>query len=190
MENVPSVTMMEGSLRLIASSPFTRPSEAPKTIPAIMADHGLRPATMSKAAMTAEKLNIQPTERSISRIASRNTMPRDSMPWNVVLPSTVKKLIGLRKRGLANPITAIMTMSATMTPVSSGSRNHLRLRASARRAPVSRAGAFHRDFSVSVIELLPVIVIVDRADLYVEGTEHSEARRRFQGFLDPLGPVL
>ena len=52
--------------------------------------------------MTAEKLNIQPTERSISRMASRNTMPSASMPRKVVLPSSANRLIGLRKRGRAH----------------------------------------------------------------------------------------
>ena len=71
MEKVPSVTMIEGSRRLIASSPFTRPRIAPKAIPATIASQGLRPATINRAATTAEKLNIHPTDRSISRIASR-----------------------------------------------------------------------------------------------------------------------
>ena len=77
--------------------------------PASAASHGLTPATISSAATTAEKLNIQPTDRSISRIASRNTMPSDSMPWKVVLPRMVSRLIGLRKRGRATPITTIIT---------------------------------------------------------------------------------
>ncbi len=38
-------------------------------------------------------------------------MPSESMPWNVVLPSTVKRLIGLRKRGFASPMTAIIGIS-------------------------------------------------------------------------------
>src|SRR5580700_7967610 len=50
-------------------------------------------------------------------------MPSDSMPWKVVLPRMVKRLIGFRKRGLAKPITAISTINATRTPASSGVRN-------------------------------------------------------------------
>ena len=86
------------------------------------ASQGSRPATISSADDTAEKLNIQPTERSISRIASRNTMPTASMPRKVVLPSIENRLIGLRKRGRAMPMTATITSSATMTPISSGRR--------------------------------------------------------------------
>ncbi len=63
--------MIEGSLRVIASRPLTRPSMAPNAIPANIAIQGLTPQTISSAATTAEKLNIHPTERSISRIASR-----------------------------------------------------------------------------------------------------------------------
>ena len=32
--------------------------------------------------MTAEKLNIQPTDRSMSRMTTTNTMPRASIPVN------------------------------------------------------------------------------------------------------------
>ena len=53
-------------------------------------------------------------------------MPSDSMPSNVVLPRIVSKLIGLRKRGRAIPMTATMTSKATMTPISSGKRKGLR----------------------------------------------------------------
>ena len=48
-------------------------------------------------------------------------MPSASMPWKVVLPRMVRRLTGLRKRGRATPITAIMTTSAAITPISSGS---------------------------------------------------------------------
>ena len=107
-------------------TPFTRPSKAPKQIPAKAASQGLKPATIIRAAMTAEKLNIQPTERSISRIASRKTMPKESMPWKVVLPRMVRRLTGLRKRGRAIPITTIMTTRAAITPISSGMRHRRR----------------------------------------------------------------
>ena len=80
------------------------------------------PATIMSAATTAEKLNIQPTERSISRMARRNTMPIASMPRKVVLPSSEKRLIGLRNRGRATPMITIMATSATITPISSGIR--------------------------------------------------------------------
>ena len=64
---------------------------------------------MRSAVATAEKLNIQPTERSISRMASRNTMPIASMPRKVVWPRRVRRLSGLRNRGRATPMKAIMT---------------------------------------------------------------------------------
>jgi hypothetical protein len=123
IEYVPSVTMIEGRPRPIARTPLTRPRMAPKLTPPRAASHGLNPATIISAATTAEKLNIQPTERSISRIASKKTMPSDSMPWNVVLPRIVNRLIGLRKRGRATPMTTIIASRATMTPISSGNRN-------------------------------------------------------------------
>ena len=123
--------MIDGRRRPTASKPLTRPRSAPKPTPASAASHGFTPATIKSAATTAEKLNIQPTERSMSRMASRNTMPSDSMPWNVVLPRMVRRLIGLRKRGRATPITTIITASATMTPISSGSRKARRARGSA-----------------------------------------------------------
>src|SRR5271170_2092552 len=120
--------MIEGSRRPIASRPLTRPRTAPNAMPTSAASHGLTPATINSAAMTAEKLNIHPTERSISRMASRNTMPSDSMPSNVVLPRIVSKLIGLRKRGRASLMTTIITSKATMTPISSGKRDERRRR--------------------------------------------------------------
>ncbi len=41
---------------------------------------GSMPSTIASAAMTAEKLKIQPTERSISPMAITNTMPSAIMP--------------------------------------------------------------------------------------------------------------
>ena len=114
--------MIAGNRRITDSTPLKRPRSAPKATPAIAAIHGLRPATMRSAITTAEKLNIQPTERSISRMASRNTMPIASMPRKVVWPRTVRRLIGLRKCGRATPMTTIIATSATMTPISSGRR--------------------------------------------------------------------
>ena len=81
----------------------------------------MTPATISSAENTAEKLNIQPTDKSISRIASRNTIPIESMPRNVVLPRIESRLIGLRNRGLATPMTTIIAISAATTPISLGS---------------------------------------------------------------------
>ena len=100
IEKVPSVTMIAGRRRPTASTPLTQAEQrAEVQMPPSAASHGLSPATISSAAITAEKLNIQPTERSISRIASRKTMPIASMPRKVVWPRTVRRLSGLRKRG-------------------------------------------------------------------------------------------
>ena len=90
--------------------------------PAPAQSQGLTPVPIISAASTAEKLKIQPTDRSISRMASRNTMPSASMPRNVVLPRIENRLIGLRNRGLATPMMTISASSATITPISSGRR--------------------------------------------------------------------
>ena len=56
---------------------------------------------------------------------------------------------------------------------------------------VRRAEADQRDgVGIGGVELLPVIVVLDGADLHVEGPEDREARRGLQRFLDALGAVL
>ena len=50
--------------------------------------------------MTAEKLNIQPTDRSMSRITITNTMPTASMPVNALFDSSWNSDLGCRKIGL------------------------------------------------------------------------------------------
>jgi hypothetical protein len=77
---------------------------------------------MVLAPTTAEKLNIQPTERSMSRIATTKTMPSASMPTNAAPASCWKSVVGFRKFGRRKPTTATSTTSATITPVSSGRR--------------------------------------------------------------------
>src|SRR5580658_4385705 len=64
IENVPRVTMIDGNLKLMTRRPLTKPSSAPKATPQSIASHGSSPAIINKAATTAEKLNIHPTDRS------------------------------------------------------------------------------------------------------------------------------
>jgi hypothetical protein len=48
-------------------------------------------------------LNIQPTDRSISLTARRNTMPTASMPRKAVLPRMEKRLMGIQEPRLGDP---------------------------------------------------------------------------------------
>ena len=59
------------------------------------------PLRIARPAMTAEKLNIQPIDRSISRMARRNTIPRARMPVNAAFAKSSPRERGARKFGLA-----------------------------------------------------------------------------------------
>jgi len=63
--------MIAGSPRSTVRRPLTSPSPAPKRTPRRAASHGLTPAIIAFAVITAEKFQFQPTERSISPRASR-----------------------------------------------------------------------------------------------------------------------
>ena len=111
-----------GSRRPTASTPLTTPSRHPKATPMPAARKGSIPLRIASAATTAEKLNIHPIDRSISRIASRNTMPRARMPTKVLLADRLSSVLGSTNAGRTAPTSATNTARATMTPSSSGSR--------------------------------------------------------------------
>ncbi len=101
-----------------------RPSRPPKAMPASGRDERARcPRIISFPATTAEKLNIQPMDRSMSRMTTTKTMPTASMPVKALLDSSWSSDFGCRKIGLATPMNTISATSATMTPVSSGRRD-------------------------------------------------------------------
>ena len=122
IDNVPSVMISTGSRRPTASTPLTTPSRHPKATPMPAARKGSIPLRIASAATTAEKLNIHPIDRSISRIASRNTMPRARMPTKVLLADRLSSVLGSTNAGRTAPTSATNTARATMTPSSSGSR--------------------------------------------------------------------
>ena len=72
--------MIFGRLNPTASIPLNNPNNAPNRTPPSAAIHGSTPFTMRVAAMTAEKLNIQPTDKSISRMANKKTIASAIMP--------------------------------------------------------------------------------------------------------------
>ena len=81
IDSVPSVMMITGIRSPTARSAVDEAEQAAEGD----ADAGARGtgrarATSAMAAMTAEKLNIQPIDRSMSRMATTNTMPSASMP--------------------------------------------------------------------------------------------------------------
>ena len=115
--------MMVGRRRLTASRPLTKPSSPPKAIPASAASQGLMPATISMAVMTAVKLNIQPTDRSISQ----NRQQEDHAERDHALKGRVaedrQQVDRVEEARPGHATMTISAISATMTPISSGTRN-------------------------------------------------------------------
>ena len=76
-DSVPSVMMITGIRSRTLSTPLTRPEQAAeRRSPTSAASERVEPRDHRLArATTAEKLNIQPTDRSMSRMATTNTMP-------------------------------------------------------------------------------------------------------------------
>ncbi len=118
--------MMTGMRSQVARTPLISPSRAPNAMPMPAAIHGSMPKTMAWAAMTALKLNIQPIDRSMSRMTTTKTMPMASIPMKAAPESCWKRVAGLRKFGWRTPTTTTSVTSATSTPVSSGRRGRVR----------------------------------------------------------------
>ena len=91
------------------------------------ARNGSTPLRIARAQTTAEKLNIQPIERSISRMARRKTIPSDRMPTKALLAVRLSSVSGSTNAGLIAPMTPTSRPRATMTPSSSGSRRRRRV---------------------------------------------------------------
>ena len=123
--------MITGMRSQTARTPLIRPSTPPKAMPMPAAMNGSTPATIALAAMTAEKLNIQPTDRSMSRMTTTNTIARASMPMNAAPESCWNRVAGRKKFGRRTPTIRTRAMSATSTPVSSGRRRRRRARVGA-----------------------------------------------------------
>ena len=80
IDSVASVATIAGMAMNCTStalnSPIAQPSRTPRSAPS----HGFIPCWMNRAAATSERPNIEPTDRSISRMQSRNAMPAAMIP--------------------------------------------------------------------------------------------------------------
>ena len=112
--------MITGMRSHTARTPLTSPRRPPNATPIPAAIHGSTPATIALAAMTAEKLNIHPTERSISRMATTKTIASASIPMKAAPDSCWNSVAGRKKLGRSTPTITTSVTSATRTPVSSG----------------------------------------------------------------------
>ena len=90
------------------------------------ASHGSTPCVIASAAITAEKLKFQPTERSISPSASRNTDASAIIPKNELLATRLSRFSGWTKALLCVPTTTTSRTSAAKTPSSSGNTSRRR----------------------------------------------------------------
>ncbi len=98
-ESVPSVMMITGMPQPDREQAVDEAEQAAEGD----ADPGREPRVdagdMALAAMTAEKLNIQPTDRSMSRMASRKTMASASIPMKAAPDSCWNRVAGRKKFG-------------------------------------------------------------------------------------------
>ncbi len=111
---VPSVTIKESILPLVARSPFTTPASRPTTSPAIMpainAVGSGQPDCASSFMIMIIKLAINaaiaPTDKSICPVTITNVPPTLMIPMNALLVKTLLKLFHDRKLGFnKTPIT-------------------------------------------------------------------------------------
>ena len=59
---------------------FSSPIAPPSRMPSSAASHGFMPCCMNSAALISVSPNIEPTDRSISRIEIRKAMPAAMIP--------------------------------------------------------------------------------------------------------------
>jgi hypothetical protein len=80
IDSVASVATIAGIAMNCTSTAFSRPIAQPSRIPSSAASHGFMPCCMNSAAEINESPNIEPTDRSISRIEIRNAIPAAMIP--------------------------------------------------------------------------------------------------------------
>jgi len=80
IDSVASVATIAGIAMTCTRSALKRPIAAPSRTPSNAASHGFIPCCMNSAETTSASPNIEPTDRSISRIEIRNAMPAAMIP--------------------------------------------------------------------------------------------------------------
>ena len=80
IDSVASVATIAGIAMNCTTIALTRPIAPPSTTPSSPASHGFIPCCMSSAVTTRARPNIDPTDRSISRIEIRYAMPAAIIP--------------------------------------------------------------------------------------------------------------
>ena len=80
IESVASVATIAGIAMTWTRSAFTRPSPPPRRTPIAAATHAFIPPRINSADTISVSPNIEPTERSISRIERRNAIPAARIP--------------------------------------------------------------------------------------------------------------
>ena len=80
IDRVASVATIAGMAMNCTSTALSSPIAQPSRMPSSAASHGFMPSCMSSAETTSARPNIEPTDRSISRIESRKAMPAAMIP--------------------------------------------------------------------------------------------------------------
>ena len=80
IDSVASVATIAGMAMNWTRIALKRPIAQPSRSPISAASHGFMPCCMSSAEMISVRPNIEPTDRSISRIEIRNAIPAAMIP--------------------------------------------------------------------------------------------------------------
>ena len=80
MLSVASVATIAGIAMTWTRNALNAPIAPPSRMPRIAASHGFMPCCMNSAALIRVSPNIEPTDRSISRIEIRNAIPAAMIP--------------------------------------------------------------------------------------------------------------
>jgi hypothetical protein len=150
IDSVASVATIAGMAtnctRIALNSPIAQPSR----IPSSAASHGFIPCCMNSAEVTSDRPNIDPTDRSISRIEIRNAMPAAMIPTYAAFWTTSLSWPHSRKSGWTIPMKTTSATVATRTLFDSTSST---------RRPTSRSdvrGSVSRGFpAASLTKLFP-----------------------------------
>ncbi len=125
MLSVASVATMAGIAMPWTRIALSSPIAAPMAMPARAAIHGFHPWFMSSALPITVRPNIDPTDRSISRIEIRKAIPAASTPTYTDCCRTFLISVQARKLWCSRPMTTASTIVATSTLLDSISSSRL-----------------------------------------------------------------
>ena len=80
IDSVASVATIAGIAMTCTRNALNSPNAPPSRMPSSAASHGFIPCCMNSAAVISVSPNIEPTDRSISRIEIRNAIPAAMIP--------------------------------------------------------------------------------------------------------------